>query len=54
VTHCFDVEGKGEESEEKYNPALSALCVVPGTLKTGKRMERECLLNNIHDNENLD
>lgn len=56
VTHCADVEGTGEESEEKYNPALLGLCVVPGHIKKKSKewKNKECLLNSIHDNENLD
>jgi hypothetical protein len=36
VTHCSDVEGTGEESEEKYNPALLELCVVTGHIKKSR------------------
>jgi len=37
VTHSSDVEGTGEESEEKYNPALLALCVVHGHIKKSQK-----------------
>jgi hypothetical protein len=37
VTHCFDVDEKRDESEKKYNPALSALCIVP--VHTKKRQQ---------------
>ena len=56
MTHSSDVEGTGEESEEKYNPALLALCVVHGHNKKKSKewKNKECLLNTIHDNENPD